>query len=313
MLKYLGKRSLGLLTVLVGVMLFVSSLTYVIPGDPATIIIGQNATPEVRQKVIHDLGLDLPPLVRFAKYWRNILHGDFGFYVLSGRPALPEVLSAIPYTFVLATVSMLFSLFVGGALGVVSVWFKDTWIDHTISVASAGAVSVVQYVAALVLVLIFSVQLGWLPSIGVGEKGNLVDQIRYLILPVLALSISWIGYVQRIVREALAETLFSDYVKTAKSFGIPRSSILMKHCLRNSAKPLVTVVVTGWGALLGGAVFVEAIFARKGLGNLIVTALQQRDYYVAQAGIMAAVVLFMVAVILAEVVNAFVDPRIRLG
>jgi peptide/nickel transport system permease protein len=312
MLKYLGKRSLGLLTVLVGVMLFVSSLTYLIPGDPATIIIGQNATPEVRQKVIHDLGLDLPPLVRFAKYWRNILHGDFGFYVLSGRPALPAVLSAIPYTFVLATVSMLFSLLVGGALGIISVWFKDTWIDHTISVVSAGAVSVVQYVAALVLVLIFSVQLGWLPSIGVGEKGNLADQIRYLILPVLALSISWIGYVQRIVREALAETLYSDYVKTAKSFGIPRSVILVKHCLRNSAKPLVTVVVTGWGVLLGGAVFVEAIFARKGLGNLIVTALQQRDYYVAQAGIMAAVVLFMVAVILAEVVNAFVDPRIRL-
>ena len=312
MLKYLGKRSLGLLTVLVGVMLFVSSLTYLIPGDPATIIIGQNATPEVRQKVIHDLGLDLPPLVRFAKYWRNILHGDFGFYVLSGRPALPAVLSAIPYTFVLATVSMLFSLLVGGALGIISVWFKDSWIDHTISVlfrggrlggpvrGRAGAGAPLQR------------QLRWLPSIGVGEKGNLVDQIRYLVLPVLALSISWIGYVQRIVREALAETLYSDYVKTAKSFGIPRSVILVKHCLRNSAKPLVTVVVTGWGALLGGAVFVEAIFARKGLGNLIVTALQQRDYYVAQAGIMAAVVLFMVAVILAEVVNAFVDPRIRL-
>ena len=147
---------------------------------------------------------------------------------------------------------------------------------------------------------------------GIGEAGNLMDQIRHLILPVLALSISWIGYIQRIVKEVLSETLFSEFVKTAKSFGIPRRRIIMRHCLRNAVKPLVTVVVTGWGALLGGSVFIEAIYARKGLGRLIITALQQRDYYVAQAGIMVTVVLYIVAVIIAEILNAVVDPRIRL-
>ncbi len=312
MLKYLVKRSISLLMVFVGVGFFVSTLTYLIPGDPATIILGQRATPEVRQKVIHELGLDLPPLVRFGTYWWNIFHGDFGYYMLSGRPVLPEVLSAVPYTFVLASVGMLFSLFIGGGLGVISVYFKDTPLDHFIGVVSAGAVSVVQYVAALVLVLIFSVALGWLPSIGVGEKNNLPDQIRFLILPVLALSISWIGYIERIFREILAETLFSEYVKTAKSFGIPRSRIILRHCLRNAVKPLVTVVVTGWGGLLGGSFFIETIFARNGLGKLVVTALQQRDYYVAQAGIMMTVALYIFAVIIAEIINAMVDPRIRL-
>jgi len=312
MLKYLAKRLLSLLTVLVGVVLFASTMAYLIPGDPATIILGQQANPELRRKLIHELGLDLPPLVRFGTYWWNILHGDFGVYVLTGRPVLPEILSAVPYTFVLATVGMLFSLLVGGVLGILAAYYKDTLFDHLVGIVSAGAVSVVQYVAALVLVLIFSVALGWLPSIGVAESGNFFEQVRFLTLPVLALSISWIGYIERIVREVLAETLFSEYVKTAKSFGIPKSRIIMKHCLRNAVKPLVTVVVTGWGGLLGGSVFIESIFARKGLGKLIVTALQQRDYYVAQAGIMVTVVMYIAAVILAEVINAAVDPRIRL-
>ncbi len=312
MLKYLGKRLLGLLVVLVGVMLFVSLLTYLIPGDPATIILGQNATPEVRQRVIRELGLDLPPLVRFAKYWWNIFHGDFGYYMLSGRPVLPEVLSAVPNTFLLATVGIVFSLIVGGLLGILSVLYMGTALDRFINIISAAAVSMVQYVAALLLMLLFSVALGWLPAVGVGESGNLLDQIRHMILPVLALSISWIGYIQRIVRENISETLFSEYVRTLKSFGIPTGRIITRHCLRNSAKPLVTVAVTGWGGLLGGSVFIESIFARKGLGNLIVTAMLQRDYYVVQAGIMVTVALFVVAVVLSEIVNAAVDPRIRL-
>jgi peptide/nickel transport system permease protein len=312
MLKYFGKRLLVLLSVLVGVVLFVSTLTYLIPGDPATIILSQRATPEVRQKLIHELGLDLPPLVRFGQYWWKIFHGDFGYYMLSGRPVLPEVLSAVPYTFILATVGIFFSLFIGMVLGILSIYYKDTLFDHILDVLSATALSVVQYVAALGLMLVFSVALNWFPAIGMGDKGDIVGQIRHLVLPVLALSISWIGYIQRIVRQVLAETLFSEYVKTAKSFGIPRRRIIIRHCLRNAVKPLVTVVVTGWGALLGGSVFIESIFARKGLGRLIVTALTQRDYYVAQAGIMVAVVLFIIAVMLAEIINAVVDPRIRL-
>lgn len=312
MLKYIGRRFLSMLTVLVGVGFFVSTLTYIIPGDPATIILGQNTTPELRKQVIHELGLDLPPLVRFATYWWNILHGNFGYFMLSGRPVMPEVLRALPYTLVLASVGMLFSLLVGASLGILSIYFKDTFLDHAIGLLSAGAISVVQYVAALVLVLIFSVALGWLPSIGVGQAGDPLDQMRYLILPVLALSFSWIGYIERMVRETLAETLFAEYVKTAKSFGIPRARILLGHCLRNAVKPLVTVVATGWGSLLSGAFFVEAIFGRAGLGSMVVTALQQRDYYVAQAGIMVIVALYISALILAEVVNAAVDPRIRL-
>jgi ABC-type dipeptide/oligopeptide/nickel transport system permease component len=312
MLKYLGKRLRGLLTVLVGVGFFVSTLTYLIPGDPATIILGQNTTPELRKQVIHELGLDLPPLVRFATYWWNIFHGNFGTFMLSGRPVMPEILRALPCTLVLASLAMLFSVLIGGTLGILSILFKDTLFDQAIGLVSAGAVSVVQYVAALVLVLIFSVALGWLPSIGVGQAGNPLDQIRYLILPVIALSISWIGYIERIVREVLAETLFAEYVKTAKSFGIPRSRVLLGHCLRNAVKPLVTVVAIGWGSLLSGSFFVEAIFGRTGLGSMVVTALQQRDYYVAQAGIMVIVALYISALILAEVINGAVDPRIRL-
>ncbi|MBT3276047.1 MAG: ABC transporter permease, partial [Spirochaetales bacterium] len=163
------------------------------------------------------------------------------------------------------------------------------------------------------LLLAFSINLRWFPAVGTGDKGNILDQLYHLILPAVAMSISWIGYIQRIVRETLAETLSSEYVKTAKSFGIPRNRIIYKYCLRNAIKPLVNIIVIGWGAMLGGSFIIESIFGRRGLGRLVLGALQAREYYAAQCGIMIAVVIFISAVILADIVNAIADPRIRLS
>ncbi len=311
MAEYLVKRIIMLITVLFGVLLLISSLTYLIPGDPATIMLQQKVTPEIKEMVRQKLGLDQPIFVRFFKYIWNVLHGDFGVYVMNGRPVLPVVLSTLPHTFTLATFSMAISLFFGILLGVLGILYKDTPFDKTLTVLSAAAVSIVQYVAALLLLLLFSVTLHWFPAVGTGDKGDVLDKLHHLILPATAMSISWIGYIQRIVREALAETLFSEYVKTAKSFGIPRGRIIYKYCLRNAVKPLVNIIVIGWGALLGGSFFIESIFGRKGLGRLILSALQAREYYAAQCGIIVAVVIFISAVILADIVNAIVDPRIR--
>ena len=310
--RYLLKRIFMLITVLFGVLLLISSLTYLIPGDPATIMLQQKATPEIKEMVRQKLGLDQPIFVRFFKYIWDVLHGDFGVYVMNGRPVLPVVLSTLPHTFTLATTSMAISVFFGIALGVLGVLYKDTVFDKTLTVVSAAAVSIVQYVAALLLLLLFSVTLRWFPAVGTGDKGDILDKLHHLVLPAIAMSISWVGYIQRIVREALAETLFSEYVKTAKSFGIARRRIIYKYCLRNAIKPLVNIIVIGWGAALGGSFFIESIFGRKGLGRLVLGALQSREYYAAQCGIMVAVVIFITAVILADFVNAIVDPRIRL-
>ncbi len=311
--KYIAKRLVLLIFTLMGVMIILFGMIYLIPGDPAVIMLHQRVNPESKALIIHRLGLDQPMLIRFGRYFWGVLHGDFGVYVMTNRAVLPELLRVLPYTLGLATFAMGISIIIGVTLGILAAFYKDTLFDHIVTVLSTAAVSMVDYVAALILLLIFAVKLDWFPSLGIGERGNIIDQLYHLILPAFALAISWVGYIERLVRESLGEVLSSDYIKTARLFGIPKSSIVYKYALRNAAKAVVTVVGVGWGVMLGGAVFIEIIFNRLGLGKSIIQALYSREYFAAQGGILVIVILFVGVVIITDIICAYIDPRIRLG
>jgi ABC-type dipeptide/oligopeptide/nickel transport systems, permease components len=257
------------------------------------------------------LGLDQPVYVRLGHYIWGILHGDLGESVWSGHSVSSLIMSALPYTIVLTLSSMGLAAFLGIILGVLAAINAKTIVDHLVTVLSLIAVSVPDFVAACLLLLIFAVRFRLFPVIGGGEAGNIVDQIHHLILPVIALALGWLGYIARLVRDTTLEVLDMDYIKVIRSFGAPNRYIAYKYALKNAIIPVVATIGLGVGKLLGGAVFVELIFNRPGIGKVITDAVFARDLPVVQGGVLVAALLFILANLAADLSYAYFDPRIR--
>ncbi len=311
MLQYLVKRILWIIPTTVGVLLFLFSMTYLLPGDPASVLLGPRATPEMVEALNRRLSLDQPIHVQLGHYIWSVLHGDLNESVWSRRPVSSLIMRALPYTAVLTISSMGLAAFLGILLGVLAANYRKSMLDHLVTVFSLIAVSVPDFVAACLLLLVFAVSLGWFPVIGAGETGDTADQVHHLILPSLALAIGWFGYIARLVRDTTLEALDSDYVKTSRSFGAPMRYIAYKYALKNAIIPVVAVIGLGVGKLLGGAVFVEMIFNRPGIGNVITNAVYARDLPVVQGGVLIAALLFILANLVADLSYASFDPRIR--
>lgn len=309
--KYLVKRILWVIPTLVGVLLLLFSLTYLLPGDPASIMLGPRATPEMGEALNQRLGLDQPVHVRLGRYIWGVLHGDLGESVWSRRSVFSLIMQALPYTIILTLSSMGLAAFIGILLGALAAIHQKTMLDRLITTLSLIAVSVPDFVAACLLLLFFAVSLRLFPVIGAGEPGNIADQLRHLILPCFALALSWLGYIARLIRDTTLEVLDSDYIKTAKSFGAPMRYIAYKYALKNSIIPTVAIIGLGIGKLLGGAVFVEMIFNRPGIGKTITDAVFARDLPVVQGGVLVAALLFILANLAADLSYALFDPRIR--
>lgn len=311
MLKYFVKRVLGIIPTLLCVLLFLFSLIYLLPGDPASVMLGPRATPAMVAALNKSLGLDQPVYVRLGRYLGGILHGDLGESVWSGHSVASLITSALPYTIVLTLSSMGLAAFLGIILGVLAAINAKTIVDHLVTVLSLIAVSVPDFVAACLLLLIFAVRFRFFPVIGGGAAGNIVDQIHHLILPVIALALGWLGYIARLVRDTTLEVLDMDYIKVIKSFGAPNRYIAYKYALKNAIIPVVATIGLGVGKLLGGAVFVELIFNRPGIGKVITDAVFARDLPVVQGGVLVAALLFILANLAADLSYAYFDPRIR--
>jgi peptide/nickel transport system permease protein len=311
MSKYFAKRVLGIIPTLLCVLTFLFGLIYLLPGDPASIMLGPRATPAMVEALNQSLGLDQPVYVRLGRYLWGILHGDLGESVWSRRSVSSLFLSALPYTIVLTLSSMGLAAFLGIVLGALAAFYGKTLVDHLVTVLSLTAVSVPDFVAACLLLLIFAVRLRLFPAIGGGEAGNLADQIRHLILPVVALAMGWLGYIARLVRDTTLEVLDTDYIKVMRSFGAPMRYIAYKYALKNAIIPVVATIGLGVGKLLGGAVFVEIIFNRPGIGKVISDAVFARDFPVLQGGVLIAGLLFILANLAADLSYAYFDPRIR--
>ncbi len=310
---YIAKRIVMTVLVLLLVVIFLSLLVHIVPGDPATTILGPRATPELVQKMRAAMDLDKPIYVQIWNFVLNILHGSLGTDAVTGAPITKLLSSALPHTLILAVTSLSLAILLGIPMGVYSATHPNSLADRILAVISISFTTIPSYVAGLFLLLIFAVELRTLPAMGIGKTGDTMDYLKHLILPSVALAITWIGYLSRLVRTSLLEVLNETYVRASRAAGISENLIRYKYALKNALIPTVAVLGVGLGSLMGGAVFVEIIFTRPGMGLLIYNAIQVRNYPVVRAGVFVVAALFVVANFIADLFYTYLDPRIQLN
>lgn len=305
----LVRLATGVLTVLSAMaLLFV--LTTLVPGDPASALLGPEASPAAAKQFIAEMGLDKPVVERMAHFFGRLLTGDLGTDVLSGRPVLGVVLAAVPPTLALTATAIGLSVLLAVPLGVVAALRPGSLLDHALAGLSVALIAVPGFVVAIGLLLVFSVWLDWLPVLGAGS-GGWADQARRLILPAVALAVGWIGFLARLIRTAMLEVLGQPYIRTARAYGLRPHQIVYKYALKNALAPALAVLGLGVGRLLGGAVLIEIVFARPGLGRLMLDAINARNFPVLQGAVLVVVTLFVVANQLTDAALAAIDPRTR--
>jgi len=309
---YLLKRTMMTILVLLLVTTFLSLLVHIVPGDAARTLLGPRASPELVEKIRSEMDLDKPALVQVGKFIWRVLHGSFGTDIFTGRPISMLVGGVLPHTLILAWASLSLAVLLGIPLGVYSATHPDSWLDRITAILSISFITIPSYVGGLFLLLLFAVKLRAMPAIGVGRSGDVLDYVRHLILPSTALAITWIGYLARLVRASLLEVLNETYIRAAMAAGLSQRLILYKYALKNALIPTVAVLGVGIGNLMGGAVFVEIIFNRPGMGTLIFNAIQTRNYPIVRAGVLVVAFLFVVANLLADLTYTYLDPRIQL-
>jgi len=310
MFIYITKRLLWVIPTILTVLLVLFSLSYLLPGDPADIILGPRATPEMAAELESRLGLDKPWYQSYLIYLKNIIKGDLGTSIFRDRSVLTVILDVLPYTVILTLAGMGLAVFNGISIGLLAANYNNSYFEKFLTMLSFITASTPTYIAGVLLIVVFSVNFNLLPSIGIGD-GGLLDSIHHLIGPALALSVGWTGYIARLTRSSMLETLDQEFIQTEKSFGIPRYYILYKYALKKAIKPIIAVIGLGIGRLLGGAVFVEVIFNRPGLGRLIVDSVNERDLPLVRGGVLVAALLFVIANLIADISYAYFDPRIK--
>ena len=305
------KRILMTILVMLLAMIFLSAMPYLVPGDPVKTILGPRASQELVERVRHDMGLDLPVPVQIASFVRRALKGDLGSDFVSGLPVLTLIREVLPHTIILAISSLALAALLGIPLGIFSATHPDSLLDRLTWILSVSFITLPPYVAGLLLLLLFSVSLGWFPAIGAGDLSRPLDVLQHLVLPAFALALAWIGYLARLVRASLLEVMTADYIRTAAAYGLRPHTIYFKYALRNAIIPTVAVLGVGLGSLLGGAVFIEVIFSRPGLGQLIYNSISDRNYPIVRGGILVAALMFVFANLLADLSYRFLDPRLQ--
>ncbi len=303
--KYILKRILLMIPVILGVTLLIFIIMSFTPGDPATLILGADATMEDIMALRSKLGLDKPLLVRYFDYIKNIvLHFDFGNSYTNGIAIKDEIIHRFSYTLRVAFFSILIALVIGIPLGVTAAVNRGTWKDTAALTISLLGISVPTFWLGLMMAIVFALKLGWLPASGVGS-------FKYYILPCLSVSFSGIASLTRQTRSSMLEVIRADYIVTARAKGATEHSVIYKHALRNALIPIVTQAGAIFGVLLGGALVNEIIFGIPGIGSYMVTAIKGRDYPAVQGSTILVAVAFGIVMLIVDIIYAFIDPRIR--
>ena len=311
MLLYFVKRIfLGILIIGVA-MTLMFFMIHLVPGDPARIMLGPRATPEMIADISMRMGLDQPLVIQLMKFLGNILKGDLGIDVLSSRPVTEIVFGQLPYTLWLIFSAIFGAMLIGIPLGCYSALHRNTLADRVTGVISVACITAPSFVVALYSLLIFAVTLKWFPAIGAGDKGDLFDQATHLVLPAFAIGISWVGYLSRLVRASMLEVLGENHIRTARAYGLTESTVVYRYALKIAILPTVTVIGVGMGFLISAAVLTEIVFARPGLGKLIIESITSRNYPVVMGSVLVSTVLFVISTTISDLVNAWLDPRIR--
>jgi peptide/nickel transport system permease protein len=332
LLKYIAKRLLMAIPVLFGIITLVFLVMHVFAKDPAAMMLGQSATIQRVAELRIFLGLDRPVGEQYIDFLVQIAHGDLGRSVFTKQPVMGELLQRLPATMELALIAVLISSVLGITIGIISAVKQYSFFDYTSMFLGLTGVSLPAFWLGLMLILSFSVNLGWLPvsgrialqliptritgmyildSILTGNLPALRDALSHIILPAITIGIGSTAVVARMTRSAMLETIRQDYIRTANAKGLRRFTVVMKHALKNALIPVVTVIGMQLGGLMGGAVLTETIFSWPGVGSYIVAGINNSDYAVVQAGAIMMAAVFVIMNLVVDVLYAYLDPRIR--
>lgn len=304
MFQYIVKRILWLFPILLGVSFIVFTIMYLSPGDPVTMVLGEGATPEQYEAMRVQMGLDRSFIEQFFHYIKNVVvEFDLGRSYVSGRVVMDEILVRLPNTIKLSVWSVLFASLIGIPLGVISASRPYSKVDNFVMFLSLVGVSMPTFWQALLLIILFTSTLGWLPASG-------FDTWQQMIMPVFALASSSIGTIARITRSSMMDVLDQDYIRTAKAKGVNGSKVTFHHALRNALIPVVTVIGLQFGALLGGAVLTETVFSINGIGTMV-NAIRTRDTMIVQGGVLFIAFIFTMVNLCVDIFYAYIDPRIK--
>ncbi|MER9140945.1 ABC transporter permease [Mesorhizobium sp. M0830] len=304
---YLLKRIVLAVAIIAIAVTLLFLMIHAVPGDPAVTLLGPRATPEMKAQIHQLMGLDKPLAMQLAIFFGRVFHGDLGFDAFSQRPVREIVFEQLPYTIELIFVSILWAVAIAVPLGCYSAIRRNSLIDQVVGIMAVATIAIPSFVIAVYALLIFAVTLRWLPAIGVGN--GFWDGLAYLILPAFAMGIGWVGYISRLVRASMLEVLGENHVRMARSFGISEWRIVARYALPLAILPTVTILGVGIAWLLSSAVFIEVVFARPGIGALIVNAVNTRNYPIVMGVVLVTTVLIVAATTLSDVLNAFLDPR----
>ncbi|HVK53759.1 MAG TPA: glutathione ABC transporter permease GsiC [Burkholderiales bacterium] len=304
MFQYFIKRILGLIPTLALVALLVFGFVHLLPGDPARLAAGQDATPEAVELVRRDLGLDQPMPVQLWRFVSGALHGDFGVSIRTKRPVAKEIAERFMPTFLLTICSMAWSVPFGLAIGIAAAVWRSRWPDRLGMAFAMSGISFPAFALGMLLMQFFSVKLGWLPSVG-------AESWRSYILPSLTLGAAVAAVIARFSRSSFLDILHEDYMRTARAKGLNELQVVLKHGLRNAFIPVVTMMGLQFGFLLGGSLVVEKVFNWPGMGRLLVDAVEMRDYPVIQAIVLLLSVQFVLINLIVDLLYGWINPTIR--
>lgn len=314
MATYILKRLVGMVPVLVLVSLVIFSLLHLTPGDPVVVILGEEATPESRDALRRELGLDRPLPIQYGVWLGRVLQGDLGRSIRTHQPVSEAILQRLPVTLELSLLAMVVSLAIALPAGIVAAVRRNSNADLLSTVFSLLGVSMPNFLLAVLLIYVLSLQLRWLPPIGyVNPLEDLGANLKAMIMPAITLGTALAAVVARLTRSTLLEVLNQDYVRTAWAKGLREGVIIQRHAMKNSLIPVVTVVGLQLGNLLGSAIVTETIFALPGVGRLVIDSIFQRDFPLVQGVVLYLALIFLSINLIVDLLYAYLDPRIRYG
>lgn len=304
MKKYFVKRILLLIPIILGVTFIIFSIMALTPSSPGRLILGLQASQEAVDAKNHELGYDKPYLIRFVNYVWDALHGDFGRSYMTDRPVFEEIFSRFPVTLKLAILAVITSVIIGVLLGILSAVKQYSALDLISTVTAMFMASVPGFWLGLMMMLLFSLKLGWLPVNGIGS-------LAHYVMPTLTLALPSSASLLRLTRSTMLETIRQDYIRTARSKGIKEKDVIFKHALKNALLPLITSVGMQFGGLLGGTVLIESVFSLPGLGTLMLTSIRNKDVPMVTGCVVFLALLFCFIMLVVDLLYAYVDPRIK--
>lgn len=311
MMRYAIKRLLLAIPTLLAMLTAVFILVRLVPGDPAAVMLGDQASAEALAALRLRLGLDLPTYVQYGRFLGDMLSGNFGVSMSSGRTVMQEVALVLPWTLQLTAAAILIGVVFGLPLGIWAALRRNAWPDYLGRLLSLTGLSFPAFVSAILMLLVFAIQLRWFPVIGSAAPGDWGAQLRGLVLPAFNLGLIMMAYVMRVTRSSMLGVLGEDYVRTARAKGVRPARLIVRHGLRNALIPIVTVVGLYFGTLIGNSVLTEIVFNRPGLGKLILGALNSRDYTLLQGLMVVFASCVIVVNLLTDLVYGLVDPRVK--